>query len=166
MIWGAISYARKTQPVHIPGNLSAARYWDEVLTPRMLPAMNLHRKVFQHANARPHTARATIDFLANQDETVLPCPLNHQFEPNRTFVVWLGSTRSQSSNSATNSARTAAGSWARLEENSARPYYRLMEAQQILTLKWRHLNVMDHNVIILTFEWTLESEQPVCQISE
>jgi hypothetical protein len=29
-MWGAISYARKTQLVHITDNLSAARYRDEV----------------------------------------------------------------------------------------------------------------------------------------
>jgi hypothetical protein len=48
MMWGAISYARNTQlvQVHIPGNLNAARYRVEVLTPHMLPAMNLHRNVF------------------------------------------------------------------------------------------------------------------------
>jgi hypothetical protein len=46
MMWGAISYARKTQLVHIHGNLSAARYRDEVLTPHMLPAMNLRMDVF------------------------------------------------------------------------------------------------------------------------
>jgi hypothetical protein len=62
---------RKTQMVHIHGNLNAARYRDEVLTPHMLPAMNLRREVFQHDNARPHTARATVDFLANQNVTVL-----------------------------------------------------------------------------------------------
>ena len=71
MIWGAIIYARKTQLVHISGNLSAARYRDEVLTPHMLPAMNLRRDVFQHDKARPHTDRATVDFLANQNVTVL-----------------------------------------------------------------------------------------------
>ena len=70
----AISYARKTQLMNIPGNLSAAPYRDEVLTPHMLPAMNLRRDVFQHDNARPHTARATVDFLANQNVTVLPWP--------------------------------------------------------------------------------------------
>ena len=32
------------------------------------------REVFQHDNARPHTARATVDFLANQNVTVLPWP--------------------------------------------------------------------------------------------
>jgi hypothetical protein len=43
MMWGAISYARKTQLVRIPGNFSAAGYRDEVLTPHMLPAMNIRR---------------------------------------------------------------------------------------------------------------------------
>ena len=74
MIWGAISYAQKTQLVHIPGNLNVARYRDEVLTPHMLPAMNFHTEYFQHDNARPHTARATVNFLANQSVTVLPWP--------------------------------------------------------------------------------------------
>ena len=60
--------------VHIQGNLNAARYRDEVLTPHMLPAMNLRRDVFQHNNARQHNARATVDFLANQNVTVLPWP--------------------------------------------------------------------------------------------
>jgi hypothetical protein len=49
----------------------APRYRDEVLTPHMLPSMNLRREVFQHDNARSHTARATVDFLANQSVTVL-----------------------------------------------------------------------------------------------
>jgi hypothetical protein len=74
MMWGAISYAQKTQLVHIPSNFSAARYRDEVLTPHMLPAMNLRREVFQHDNARPYTARATVDFLANQNVTILHSP--------------------------------------------------------------------------------------------
>ena len=38
----------------------------------MLPAMNLHRKVVQHDNARPHSARATVDFLANQERYSAP----------------------------------------------------------------------------------------------
>ena len=48
MVWGAISYARKIRLVCIPGNLNAARYRDEVLTPHMLPAMNLRMEDFQH----------------------------------------------------------------------------------------------------------------------
>jgi transposase len=42
------------------------------MTPHMLLAMNLHREVHQHDNALPHTARATVDFRANQNATVLP----------------------------------------------------------------------------------------------
>jgi hypothetical protein len=74
MIWGAISYAINPQLVHIPGNRNAARYRDEVLTPHMLPAMNLCREGFQNDKAEPHTARSTIDFLANQNVRVLPWP--------------------------------------------------------------------------------------------
>ena len=40
--------------------------------------MNLRREVFQHNNVRPHTVRATVDFLANQNVRVLPDRLNHQ----------------------------------------------------------------------------------------
>jgi hypothetical protein len=78
MMWGAISYARKTQLVHIPVKLNAALYRDEVLTPHMLPAMNLCKEVFQHDNARPYTACATVDFLANQNVRAIPRRLNHQ----------------------------------------------------------------------------------------
>jgi hypothetical protein len=78
MIWGAISYAINPQLVHIPGNRNAARYRDEVLTPHMLPAMNPCREGFQNDKAGPHTARSTIDFLANQNVRVLPWRLNHQ----------------------------------------------------------------------------------------
>jgi hypothetical protein len=50
MMWGAISYARTHQLVHIPDNLNGARYKDEVLTPHMLPAMNLRLKFIKMAN--------------------------------------------------------------------------------------------------------------------
>jgi transposase len=78
MMWDAISYARKIQLVHISSNFSAARYRDEVLTPHMLPAMKLCMEDFQHDNAWPHTAHATVKFLANQNATVLPWPSKSQ----------------------------------------------------------------------------------------
>ena len=40
----------------------------------MLPEINLHWEVFHHDNARLHTARATVDFLAKQNVTVLTLP--------------------------------------------------------------------------------------------
>ena len=49
-----------------PATLAPLDTLDEVLTLHMLPAMNHRREVFQHDNARPQTARATVDFLAIQ----------------------------------------------------------------------------------------------------
>jgi hypothetical protein len=47
------------------------------LTLHILPAMDIRRNVFQHDNARPHTARVTVDVLANQNVRMLPGRLNH-----------------------------------------------------------------------------------------
>jgi hypothetical protein len=77
MMCDAISFARKPQLVYIPGNRSAAGYRDEVLTPHMLPAMNICREGFQH-NARPHISRSPVEFLTNQNLTVLSGLLNHR----------------------------------------------------------------------------------------
>ena len=68
MMWDAISSARKTQLVHIPGNLNATRYRNEILTLHVLPAMNLRREVLPHDNSAPQAVYVT------------------RFEPNRTFV--------------------------------------------------------------------------------
>ena len=62
MMWAAISYARNTQLIHIQGNLNAVRYRDEILRPHLLPVIDIRREIFQHDNARPHTARVTVDF--------------------------------------------------------------------------------------------------------
>ena len=67
-------------PYHTPEKLNWCTFTptltpfdrDEVLTPHIVYATNLCRKVFQHDNARPNTARTTVDFLANQNVTVLP----------------------------------------------------------------------------------------------
>ena len=74
MVWGAISYARKTQLVSIQGNVNAARYRDEILQPHLLPAIDVRREIFQQDNARPHAARLTMDYLQNQNITVIPWP--------------------------------------------------------------------------------------------
>jgi hypothetical protein len=74
MMWGAITYNRRTPLVLVPGNLTAQRCRDEILQPHFLPVINTQTEVFQHDNARPHTARATVDFLANHNVTVLPWP--------------------------------------------------------------------------------------------
>ena len=72
MMWGVIPYAENLSWCTSPVTL--ARYRDEVLTPHMLPSMNLRRDVCHHDNDRPHTAPATVVFLANQNVTVLRRP--------------------------------------------------------------------------------------------
>nr|KAG5708556.1 hypothetical protein BaRGS_032977 [Batillaria attramentaria] len=51
----------------VPGRgngITAQRYMDQVLHPHVLPFFQAHGNwVFQHDNARPHTARATQDLL-------------------------------------------------------------------------------------------------------
>jgi len=74
MVWGAISYARKTQLVPIQGNLNAASYRDEILQSHLLPAIDARREIFQQDNARPHTERSTMDYLQNQNITLIPLP--------------------------------------------------------------------------------------------
>lgn len=74
MMWGAISYNQRTSLVLVPGNLTAQRYHDKILQPHLLPVINTEREVFQHDNARPHTERAIVDFLADHNVTVLPWP--------------------------------------------------------------------------------------------
>ena len=75
MVWGAICNDQKTRLVTIQGNLTAQRYRDEVLRPVVLPFVQQHQgTLFQHDNARPHTARLTTDFLNRQNVDVLPWP--------------------------------------------------------------------------------------------
>nr|KAG5703011.1 hypothetical protein BaRGS_016172 [Batillaria attramentaria] len=71
MLWGAISHNQVLGPVIFQGlgpgrgnGITAQRYMDHVLHPHVLPFFQAHGNwVFQHDNARPHTARATQDLL-------------------------------------------------------------------------------------------------------
>jgi hypothetical protein len=114
MIWGAISYARKPQLVHIPGHLKAARY--------MLPSMNLCREGFQHDNARPHTARSTVDFLTNQNVTVLPWPSKSP-DMNPIKQLWYDFERRMCSRQPVlQTLQTYSRLLSKNGKNSARPY--------------------------------------------
>jgi hypothetical protein len=55
LMWAAISHTGKTALVHIPGNLTAQRYCDEILQPHVLPLMQQNGARFQHDNARPYS---------------------------------------------------------------------------------------------------------------
>jgi hypothetical protein len=46
MMWGAITYNRRTPLILVPGNLTAQRYRDEILQPHLLPVINTQTEVF------------------------------------------------------------------------------------------------------------------------
>ena len=76
MVWGAINYNFRSRLLIIHGNLTARRYVDEILRPELVPQLRRQRRpmIFQHDNARPHTARLTQDFLRQEGINVLPWP--------------------------------------------------------------------------------------------
>ena len=68
MVWGGISHGLKSQLVVIDGNLTAARYRDEI------PFLQQHNLTLQQDNARPHVARICQVFLANNNVQPLDRP--------------------------------------------------------------------------------------------
>ena len=71
-MWADISDDRKTELVHVPGNLRDVRYRDEILQPHLMHVIDRQRELFQQENARPHTARIAIDYLEQNNNIVLP----------------------------------------------------------------------------------------------
>lgn len=76
MVWGGICGDTKTRLVVIQGNLNAQRYIDTVLRPVAVPFLQQQQRgtIFQHDNARPHTAAVTRNFLINNNIQTLPWP--------------------------------------------------------------------------------------------
>ncbi|UYV75101.1 SIM2 [Cordylochernes scorpioides] len=73
MVWGAISFDSRAPLVVIPGTLTAQRYVDDILRPVLLPFLSHHPGLtFKQDNARPQTARVTMDCL--QSCRTLPWP--------------------------------------------------------------------------------------------
>jgi hypothetical protein len=81
MMWAAISNDRKTDLVHVPGNLTAVRYRDEILQPDIMHVIDRQRELFQQDNARPHTARVTMqmDYL-EQNKSLDLNPIEHLWD--------------------------------------------------------------------------------------
>ena len=73
-VWGAISNTGRSQLVRVQGSLTAAQYIQDILQPHVLPLMGTPGAVFQHDNARPHTARITVAYFNNQNIRTLPWP--------------------------------------------------------------------------------------------
>lgn len=74
MVWGGISHGLKSHLVVIDGNLTAARYRDEILRPHVVPFLQQHNLTLQQDNARPHVARICQVFLANNNIQPLDWP--------------------------------------------------------------------------------------------
>ena len=82
MVWGGIGLNVKLAPVIFqnlgPGRgngVTAARYIDQVLRPHVVPHVARHQnKTFQQDNACAHTARATRDFLQQNNVNVMNWP--------------------------------------------------------------------------------------------
>ena len=74
MVWGGIHHGGRTALVRVEGALTAVRYRDEILTPHVVPHVNVHGGLFQHDNARPHVARVCTEFLQRQHIATLPWP--------------------------------------------------------------------------------------------
>ena len=75
MIWAGLSRNFKTDLHIVRGRLNAMTYRDTILQPIVVPFMrNNGLTLLQQDNARPHTARITIDFLRQQAVNVMPWP--------------------------------------------------------------------------------------------
>jgi hypothetical protein len=74
MIWCGISHVERTDLKVIDGNLSAARYRNEIIAPIVLPFLRRHRfsHVFQQDNACCHVACVSMDFLNDNHIRTLP----------------------------------------------------------------------------------------------
>ena len=64
----------KTGLAPVLGNLTAVMYRDEILHSNLMHVIDRQRRLFQHDNARSHTALISIDNLEQNTINVLPWP--------------------------------------------------------------------------------------------
>ena len=76
MVCDTILLHGRSELIRVQGNLIGHRYCHEILAPVVVPFINANRNVtlFQHDNARCHTARASMRYLDEQHVRVLPWP--------------------------------------------------------------------------------------------
>ena len=80
----------KTDIVHVPDNLTAVRYRDEILQPHLMHVIDRQRELLQQDNARSHTARVTMDYLEQSNTNALPWPFKSPvFNPFEHLWYWL-----------------------------------------------------------------------------
>lgn len=74
MMWGAITARGRTALIRVTGTLTGQRYVDEIL-PTVRGFIQQHQGLlFQQDNARPHTARVSIQYLQQHNIPLLPWP--------------------------------------------------------------------------------------------
>ena len=56
------------------GRLNAQRYISKIFEPQALPLLDDATQIFMQNNARPHSARLTMDYLNRNNITILPWP--------------------------------------------------------------------------------------------
>ncbi|KAJ3655299.1 hypothetical protein Zmor_014434 [Zophobas morio] len=75
MAWRAIAYGSRLLLIFIRGNMTAARYIDDLLWPGLLPNIeSLQNDLFQQDNARLRIAHRTMHFLEDAAIDILPWP--------------------------------------------------------------------------------------------
>ena len=74
-IWGCVGVNTKTNLVHFNGNVNAVNYIDQAINTQVVPLfVNQPNLIYMHDNARPHTARITVNHFTNLGIPVLPWP--------------------------------------------------------------------------------------------
>ena len=77
-VWGGITEFNKTDLVILRGSINAQAYVNQVAGPVIVPFMRRHlrRGMLQQDNARPHTARVTMNYFQAQNVNVMNWPAN------------------------------------------------------------------------------------------
>ncbi|UYV69341.1 hypothetical protein LAZ67_6003273 [Cordylochernes scorpioides] len=171
MVWGDISFDSRIPLVVIPGTLTAQRYVDDILRPVMLPFLSHHPGLtFQQDNARPHTARVTMDCL--QSCRTLPWPAR---SPDLSPIehIWdVMGRRLQPSQNVEYLARQLVTIWQEIPQHTIRNLYQSMtrwEAACIQAnfLRGRRIKVqvrpqdLPYDTIIQRIKLHLESKKKV-----
>ena len=102
MFWGAITSEGPGPLVPIEGTVNAERYIT-ILNDNALPLLQNDNRIFQHDNARSHTASRTSDFLANNNVSVFPWP---PYLPDMNLIENVWSLLKQKVNETTTRSRS------------------------------------------------------------